>query len=182
MTSSIKSSLARHETVLLLVIVLEVVLFNALGQRFLVERLGLRKLGAQQRQLAALGYEAHPYDRTRAEERMRRERRVLRRLAVFAGSFSVTLAQRVLADAGTSFGRLLAWRVVLARALSSEGRMSGWMLTALPILTLVSMFMVSPQFYFNVASDPIFIYGYTFLIALYFLGVFIIRRMIDLKV
>jgi rhamnose transport system permease protein len=35
MTSSIKSSLARHETVLLLVIVLEVVLFNALGQRFL---------------------------------------------------------------------------------------------------------------------------------------------------
>jgi tight adherence protein B len=42
--------------------------------------------------------------------------------------------------------------------------------------------MVSPQFYFNVASDPIFIYGYTFLIALYFLGVFIIRRMIDLKV
>jgi tight adherence protein B len=68
------------------------------------------------------------------------------------------------------------------RALSSEGRMSGWMLTALPILTLVSMFMVSPQFYFNVASDPIFIYGYTFLIALYFLGVYIIRRMIDLKV
>ncbi len=35
MTPSIKSSLARHETVLLLVIVLEVVLFNALGQRFL---------------------------------------------------------------------------------------------------------------------------------------------------
>lgn len=68
------------------------------------------------------------------------------------------------------------------RALSSEGRMSGWMLTALPVLTLVSMFMVSPQFYFNVAGDPIFIYGYSFLIALYFLGVFIIRRMIDLKV
>jgi rhamnose transport system permease protein len=35
MTLPIKSSLARHETVLLLVIVLEVVLFNALGQRFL---------------------------------------------------------------------------------------------------------------------------------------------------
>ena len=35
MTLSIKSLLARHETVLLLVIVLEVVLFNALGQRFL---------------------------------------------------------------------------------------------------------------------------------------------------
>jgi ribose/xylose/arabinose/galactoside ABC-type transport system permease subunit len=35
MTLSIKSVLARHEMVLLLVIVLEVVLFNALGQRFL---------------------------------------------------------------------------------------------------------------------------------------------------
>lgn len=35
MTVSIKSLLARHEMVLLLVIVLEVVLFNALGQRFL---------------------------------------------------------------------------------------------------------------------------------------------------
>jgi rhamnose transport system permease protein len=35
MTLPFKSSLARHETVLLLVIVLEVVLFNALGQRFL---------------------------------------------------------------------------------------------------------------------------------------------------
>lgn len=35
MSFSLKSLLARHETVLLLVIVLEVVLFNALGQRFL---------------------------------------------------------------------------------------------------------------------------------------------------
>lgn len=68
------------------------------------------------------------------------------------------------------------------RALSSEGRMSGWMLTALPILTAISMFLVSPKFYFEVASDPIFIWGYTALIVLYFIGVFIIRRMIDLKV
>jgi tight adherence protein B len=68
------------------------------------------------------------------------------------------------------------------RALSSEGRMSGWMLTVLPVLTFISMFLVSPQFYFKVAGDPIFIYGFTGLIILYFIGVIIIRRMIDLEV
>lgn len=68
------------------------------------------------------------------------------------------------------------------RALSSEGRISGWMLTALPILTMLSVFAVSPRFYIDVADDPIFIYGYAGLIGLYGLGVYIIRRMIDLKV
>jgi tight adherence protein B len=68
------------------------------------------------------------------------------------------------------------------RALSSEGRMSGWMLTVLPVLTFISVFIVSPQFYLNVAQDPMFIYGFTGLIVLYFIGVWIIRKMIDLEV
>lgn len=68
------------------------------------------------------------------------------------------------------------------RALSSEGRMSGWMLTVLPVLTFISVFLVSPQFYLNVAGDPLFTFGFTGLIVLYFIGVFIIRRMIDLEV
>ncbi|MFM5885209.1 MAG: type II secretion system F family protein [Novosphingobium sp.] len=68
------------------------------------------------------------------------------------------------------------------RALSSEGRMSGWMLTVLPVLTFISMFMVSPQFYIDVAADPIFIYGFGILFVMYFIGVYIIRRLVDLKV
>jgi len=68
------------------------------------------------------------------------------------------------------------------RALSSEGRMSAWMLTALPILTMLSVFAVSPKFYLDVVDDPIFLYGYVSLMLLYGLGVYIIRRMIDLKV
>jgi len=68
------------------------------------------------------------------------------------------------------------------RALSSEGRMSAWMLTVLPVLTFISVFLVSPQFYLNVAQDPIFIYGFTGLVVLYFIGVFIIRKMVDLEV
>lgn len=68
------------------------------------------------------------------------------------------------------------------RALSSEGRMSAWMLTALPLLTLLSLFVVSPSFYLDVAKDPIFIYGFSALILMYLIGVMIIRRMVDLKV
>jgi tight adherence protein B len=68
------------------------------------------------------------------------------------------------------------------RALSSEGRMSAWMLTILPIFTLVSMFLVNPGFYFDVAQDSIFLIGFPALIMLYIIGVIIIRRMVDLKV
>ena len=68
------------------------------------------------------------------------------------------------------------------RALSSEGKMSGWMLTILPIFTLLLLFTLNSSFYFDVAGDPIFIYGFTGLIIVYFIGVFTIRRMIDLKV
>ena len=68
------------------------------------------------------------------------------------------------------------------RALSSEGRMSGWMLTALPVLTLLSMLAVSPGFYFDVAQDPIFLGGFTTLLVLYAIGVLTIRKIIDLKV
>lgn len=68
------------------------------------------------------------------------------------------------------------------RALSSEGRMTSWMLTILPILTLVSMFLVNPGFYFDVAQDPIFLIGFPGLLLLYAIGVMIIRRLVDLKV
>lgn len=68
------------------------------------------------------------------------------------------------------------------RALSSEGRMSGWMLTVLPVLTLVSMFVVNPGFYLDVAQDPIFMIGFPGLLVLYAIGVLLIRRMVDLKV
>jgi len=68
------------------------------------------------------------------------------------------------------------------RALSSEGRMSGWMLTVLPVLTLVSMFMANPAFYLDVAGEAAFIYGFTGLIVLYIIGVLTIRRMVDIKV
>lgn len=68
------------------------------------------------------------------------------------------------------------------RSLSSEGRMTGWMLTVLPILTFLGMFSVNPGFYLNVARDPIFMFGLPTLIFVYFIGVFWIRHLVNIKV
>lgn len=68
------------------------------------------------------------------------------------------------------------------RALSSEGRMTAWMLTGLPVFTFVSIFATSPSYYLDSAEDPIFIYGGIGLTVMYFIGVFVIRRLVDLKV
>ncbi|MEQ1551145.1 type II secretion system F family protein, partial [Sphingorhabdus sp.] len=45
------------------------------------------------------------------------------------------------------------------RALSSEGRMTALILTALPIMTFSGLFMINPSFYIDVAQDPIFPIG-----------------------
>ncbi|HKT78151.1 MAG TPA: type II secretion system F family protein [Sphingobium sp.] len=68
------------------------------------------------------------------------------------------------------------------RALSSEGRMTAIMLTALPILAFVALFMFNPAFYLDIAQDPMFIFGFSGLIILYIIGFVTIRRMVDLKV
>ena len=68
------------------------------------------------------------------------------------------------------------------KALSSEGRMTAWMLTVLPIFGFVSIFAVAPQYYLENSEDTIFIYGGISLFVMYVLGVYIIRRLVDIKV
>lgn len=68
------------------------------------------------------------------------------------------------------------------RALSSEGRMTGWVLGVLPIVLFVMLFTMNPPFYLEVALDPIFFIGFPILIAWYLFGIYMIRRLIDLKV
>ncbi|MEO5597284.1 MAG: type II secretion system F family protein [Novosphingobium sp.] len=68
------------------------------------------------------------------------------------------------------------------RALSSEGRMTGWMLTVLPVFAFVGMFLTNPGFYIDVAHDPIFVIGFSSLLLLYLLGFIMIRKMVNLKV
>jgi tight adherence protein B len=68
------------------------------------------------------------------------------------------------------------------RALSSEGRMTAVMLTVLPIFTFTLLFIVNPSFFLDVANDPWFLPGFIFLLVLYLIGFFTIRKMVDLKV
>lgn len=68
------------------------------------------------------------------------------------------------------------------RALSSEGRMTGWLLTVLPVFTFVMLFIVNPQFYLAVATDPIFYIGFPLMIGWYFVGVIAIRKLVNIKV
>jgi tight adherence protein B len=68
------------------------------------------------------------------------------------------------------------------RALSSEGRMTAWVLTGAPVFAFVSLFISNPKFYMDVAMDRMFLIGFPGLLVLYFVGFFTIRRMIDLKV
>lgn len=68
------------------------------------------------------------------------------------------------------------------RALSSEGRMTGWILTVLPVFTMVSMFLVNPGFYLDVARDPIFLFGFPGLLLVYLAGFIWIRKLVDIKV
>jgi tight adherence protein B len=68
------------------------------------------------------------------------------------------------------------------RALSSEGRMTAIMLTVLPVLAFTGLFLFNPAFYLDVADDSAFVPGFVGLLLLYGIGVFTIRRMVDLKV
>lgn len=68
------------------------------------------------------------------------------------------------------------------RALSSEGRMTALMLTVLPVFTFTMLFLFNPSFFLDVANDPWFVPGFGFLLVLYFIGFFTIRKMVDLKV
>jgi len=68
------------------------------------------------------------------------------------------------------------------RALSSEGRMTGWILTILPVAAFLGLFSGNPGFYLDVAGDPIFIIVFILLMVMYAIGFTAIRVMVNIKV
>jgi tight adherence protein B len=72
--------------------------------------------------------------------------------------------------------------VLKVRALASEGKMTGIVLSVLPLLTFMGVFMIQPNFFLDVVEDPWFLPGVAGIACLYCLGVFMMRRMVDLKV
>ncbi len=72
--------------------------------------------------------------------------------------------------------------VLKVRALASEGKMTGMLLSALPVGTFCVMFASNPAFYLNVADDPLFMPGVVGMIFMYVTGILMMRRMISIKV
>lgn len=72
--------------------------------------------------------------------------------------------------------------VLKVRALASEGKMTGALLTAMPIITFIGVFSSKPEFYLDVVDDPWFMPGVIGVMFMYVLGVVIMRRLIAIKV
>ena len=90
-----------------------------------------------------------------------------------------------LADILDSLARVIRDRasmVMKVRALASEGKMTGTLLTAMPVITFVGVFSSEPHFYLDVVDDPWFMPGTLGVMFMYVLGVVIMRRLIAIKV
>lgn len=107
-------------------------------------------------------------------------------LGMFVVSVSIqTETGGSLADILDGLSRVIRDRaamVLKVRALASEGKMTGALLTALPVLTFISVFSRDPSFYLDVADDPWFMPGVLGVGFMYVLGIVIMRRMIAIKV
>lgn len=68
------------------------------------------------------------------------------------------------------------------KALSAEGRMSAYVLTALPILTLLGLSISAPRYYGDVLEDPMFWPIMGTALGLLLLGIFIMWRMVNFRV
>jgi tight adherence protein B len=67
------------------------------------------------------------------------------------------------------------------KALSSEGRTSAVLLTVLPVLVVGGIFLMYPAFYTSKFSDPIFWPSVFMILLLYFLGWFVIHRIVNFR-
>ena len=72
--------------------------------------------------------------------------------------------------------------VLKVRALASEGKMTATVLSILPVATFSFVFLQNPKFYLDVADDRWFATGFALLICWYGIGIFIMNRMIKIRV
>ncbi|WP_199555115.1 type II secretion system F family protein [Sandaracinobacteroides hominis] len=72
--------------------------------------------------------------------------------------------------------------VLKVRALASEGKMTAIVLSVLPVCTFAFVFATQPSFFLDVVEDRWFMPGLIGIFAWYGIGIFMIRKMVDLKV
>jgi tight adherence protein B len=73
-----------------------------------------------------------------------------------------------------------AGMVMKVSALASEGKMTGALLSALPVGTFLFMFATQPEFYLDVVDDPWFLPGVVGMLVMYTTGILLMRRIISI--
>jgi len=68
------------------------------------------------------------------------------------------------------------------RALSSEGKMTGTILSSLPLVTFAFVFVTQPHFYLDVLDNPLFLPGTLAVGVWYALGVMLMNKLIKIKI
>lgn len=90
-----------------------------------------------------------------------------------------------LADILDGLSKVIRDRASMAlkvRALSSEGKMTGTVLSVLPVATFCFVFATQPTFYLNVIDDPLFLPGVMGVGMWYAIGMVIMNKLIKIKV
>ena len=90
-----------------------------------------------------------------------------------------------LADILDGLSRVIRERASMAlkvRALSSEGKMTGTVLSLLPVATFCFVFGSQPSFYLDVIDDPWFMPGFMVVGVWYALGVIILNKLTKIKI
>ena len=90
-----------------------------------------------------------------------------------------------LADILVGLSRVIRDRAHMAlkvRALSSEGKMTGTILSCLPVATFAFVFATQPHFYLDVLDNPLFLPGVMAVGVWYALGVIIMKKLIKIKI
>lgn len=72
--------------------------------------------------------------------------------------------------------------VLKVRALAGEGKMTGIVLSVLPVITFCGVFAMQPNFFLDVVDDHWFLPGVVGLFVWYSIGILLMRKMIALKV
>lgn len=110
----------------------------------------------------------------------------LAEVRMFAASLEVTReAGGNVAEVLLRLGETMRAKDQLRRkveALSAEGRLSFWVISALPVLVITGLLLLNPAYYGDVINDPLFwplMSGPPILLAL---GAMVIWRLIDIKV
>lgn len=90
-----------------------------------------------------------------------------------------------LADILDGLSRVIRERasmVLKVRALASEGKMTGMVLSVLPLIVFCLVFAMQPQFFLDVVDDRWFMPGVVGIFVWYTIGILLMRKMIALKV